>query len=206
MVETITPNNDVKRKNNTQSFPSGKLFLLARKNKLLYTQKKHLNKIKEGKMSWGEFLWENIQAAKKGNPKIELFHYRDKKSGNTFEIGFKEIEEHSIVLTHLRITAQEHFTIRSLEQAVRYIEDDIIYLEESFALIEATPYQINLRSKKPFSNKAQKEFYEITITKNSAFLQRWRYQEKTKQPIPFTLTRGIFVRLINDFTFALNII
>ncbi len=157
-------------------------------------------------MSWGEFLWENIQAAQGGDPKIKLFHYRDKESGNVFEIGFAEIEEHSIVLTHLRITAKEYFTIRSLEQAVKYIESDITYLEESFALIEATPYQIKLRSNKPFSNKEKKEFYEITITEKSLLLQRWRYQEKTKRPIPFTLTRGIFVRLINDLTFALNII
>lgn len=157
-------------------------------------------------MNWGEFLWENIKEEKKRNPKIELFHYRDKKGECYFEVGFTEIEKNSIVLTQIRITKKNGFSIGDLEQAMNLIIQNIKYLEENFTPLEVTPHKTILRSEKPYStNGEQKEFYEITITPESLLLQRWKYKNKKKNPIVFTLTYGIFVRLINDIAFAINI-
>ncbi len=151
-------------------------------------------------MNWGEFLWENIQEETKANPNITLLHHRD--NDYHLEVSFQEIEKKSITLNHIVITKKSGFSI--LEQAVNFIRQKITYLEENFTPLEVTPHKTILRSEKPYStNGEQKEFYEITITPNSLLLQRWQSQKGTKKPIPFTITRGIFVRLINDITFAI---
>ncbi len=157
-------------------------------------------------MIWGEFLWGNIQAAKKKNPEIELFHYRDKKKGCYFEVGFTEIEKKSVFLTQIRITKKNGLSIGDLEQMMNLIIKNIKYLEENFTALEVTPRKTILRSEKPYStNGGQKEFYEITITPASILLQRWIHKDEEKNLSVFTLSHRTFVRLINDLTFALNI-
>ncbi len=156
-------------------------------------------------MNWGEFLWESIKEEKRKKSNMTLLHYRDKK-GFHFEVGFAEIENRSITLNHISVTKKSGFSIGDLAQAVNFICQKITYLEENFVPVEVAPHKTILRSDTPYSTNGQnKEFYEITITPNSLLLQRWQSQKRTKKPISFTITRGIFVRLINDITFSLNL-
>lgn len=109
----------------------------------------------------------------------------------------------------LTITRSARADTDALARRARALAGRVSYLEEPLAVVEIDdPARTALlRSAPPLAEGDQRVFYEVTLREDRATLQRFRTggRSSRRRAVPFTLTRGLLTRLINDVADCLTL-